>query len=55
MFRLVSWTKTTAKITIVGGSYSTGDAALTVKLGEPVTLENQTNGKRYTVELLATG
>jgi hypothetical protein len=55
VFRLVTWTKTTAQIAIVGGSYSTGDQTLNVKVGEPVTLENQTSGKRYTIELLSTG
>ncbi|HEY6960782.1 MAG TPA: hypothetical protein VI408_02715 [Gaiellaceae bacterium] len=53
VFRLVSFTKTTAQIGIVGGSYATGDATLTLHLHQPVTLENQTDGKRYTLELIA--
>lgn len=54
VFRLVGWTKTTAEISIVGGSYATGAPTLKLTLARPVTLENQTNGKRYTVELLST-
>lgn len=54
VFRLVGWTKSTAEISIVGGSYATGAPTLKLKLGEPVTLENQSSGKRYTVELLST-
>ena len=54
VFRLVSWTKGVAQIGIVGGSYSTGDATLTLHAGQPVTLENQTDGKRYRIELLST-
>ena len=55
VFRLVSWTKVTAQIAIVGGSYQTGDPTLALQLGQPVTLENQTDGKRYRIELLSTG
>jgi hypothetical protein len=54
VFRLVSWTKQSAQIGIVGGSYATGDATLTLHVGVPVTLENQTDGKRYRIELLST-
>src|SRR3954447_177243 len=54
VFRLVSWTKGVAQIGIVGGSYATGDASLTLHVGSPVTLENQTDGKRYRIELLST-
>ena len=54
VFWLVTWTKDTARIAIVGGSYATGDPTLTVQLGRPVTLENQTDGKRYKLELLST-
>jgi hypothetical protein len=54
VFRLVSWTKGVAQIGIVGGSYATGDATLTLHVGSPVTLENQTDGKRYRIELLST-
>jgi len=54
VFRLVSFTSDSAQISIVGGSYASGDAALTLKLGQPVTLENTTDGKRYTLELVST-
>ena len=54
VFRLASWTKGSAQIAIVGGSYATGTGTLTLHVGEAVTLENQTDGKRYTLELLST-
>jgi hypothetical protein len=54
VFRLSSWTKDSAQIAIVGGSYASGTGTLTLHVGEKVTLENQTDGKRYTVELLST-
>jgi hypothetical protein len=54
VFRLVSYTKTTAKIGIVGGSYTGGAPTLTIQLGRPVTLENTSDGKRYQVELVST-
>ena len=54
VFRLVSYTKTTAEIGIVGGTYATGDQTLTLQLGHAVTLENTTNQKSYKLELIAT-
>jgi hypothetical protein len=54
VFRLVSWTKGVAQVGIVGGSYATGAATLTLQVGTPVTLQNQTDGKRYRIELLST-
>ena len=54
VFRLASWTKGSAQIAIVGGSYAAGTATLTLRVGEAVTLENQTDGKRYKLELLST-
>jgi hypothetical protein len=54
VFRLVSWKKGSAQIAIVGGSYSAGGATLTLEVGKPVTLQNQTTGKQYTIELLST-
>jgi hypothetical protein len=54
VFRLASWTDGAAQISIVGGSYASGTGTLTLHVGEKVTLENQTDGKRYTVELLST-
>jgi hypothetical protein len=54
VFRLVSWTKGSAQIAIVGGSYAEGAATLTLRVGVEVTLENQTDGKRYKLKLLST-
>ena len=54
VFRLASWTKDSAQIAIVGGSYATGTGTLTLHVGQAVTLENQTDGKRYKLELLST-
>jgi hypothetical protein len=54
VFRLASWTKGSAQIAIVGGSYATGTGTLTLHVGQAVTLENQTDGKRYKLELLST-
>lgn len=54
VFRLVSWTKDTAQVGIVGGSYATGDATLTLHVGKRVTLENTTSGKTYQLELIST-
>jgi len=54
VFRLVSFAADTAEVAIVGGSYATGDSTLTLHVGRPVTLENQTDGKRYTLELVST-
>jgi hypothetical protein len=54
VFRLVSFANGTAQIGIVGGSYAAGSATLTLHLHTPVTLENQTDGKQYTLELDAT-
>lgn len=54
VFRLASWTTGSAKVAIVGGSYATGDGTLTLHVGQAVTLQNQTDGKRYKLELLST-
>lgn len=54
VFRLASFTSTSAEVAIVGGSYASGGATLTLRLHEPVTLENQTDGKKYTLELVST-
>jgi hypothetical protein len=54
VFRLASWTKGSAQIAIVGGSYAEGTATLTLRVGVEVTLENQTDGKRYKLKLLST-
>jgi hypothetical protein len=54
IFRLVSWTKGTARIGIVGGSYSTGDPTLELTVNKPVTLQNTSDGQRYKLILLST-
>ena len=51
LFHLASLTKTTAKVTIVGGSYADGAPALTLTLGKPVTLQNAADGTRYRLVL----
>jgi hypothetical protein len=53
VFRLVSLTKTTAKIGIAGGSLSTGDATTTLVKGKKVTLMNTANGTRYELVLIS--
>jgi len=54
VFRLVSWTKGSARIGIVGGSYSTGDPTLELTVDKSVTLQNTSNGRRYKLVLLST-
>jgi hypothetical protein len=54
VFRLVSWTKRSAGIGIVGGSYASGGAVLTIQVGKPVTLENTSDGRQYKLVLLST-
>ncbi|MEK6275998.1 MAG: hypothetical protein AABM30_11780 [Actinomycetota bacterium] len=51
VFRLVSLTKTTAKIGIAGGSLSTGDSTATLTKGKKVTLMNTADGTRYELVL----
>jgi len=52
-FTLVSLTKTGARIGIVGGSYSGGDATVTLKRGKTLTLENTADGSRYKLRLVS--
>jgi hypothetical protein len=54
VFRLISYQSGTAQIGIVGGSYAQGGATLTLQVGQPVTLQNTTDGKQYKLELLKT-
>ncbi len=54
VFRLVSYTTDSAQVAIVGGSYASGGATLTLQVGKPVTLENTTDQKTYKLELVAT-
>jgi hypothetical protein len=53
LFRLVSLTRTTAKIAIAGGSYEDGRPAVTLKKGKPVTLMNTADGARYQLLLIS--
>lgn len=51
LFHLLSLTQRTAKVTIAGGSYANGAQALTLTVGQPVTLQNTADGTRYTLLL----
>jgi len=51
LFHLLSLTQKTAKVTIAGGSYANGASALTLTVGQPVTLQNTADGTRYTLLL----
>jgi hypothetical protein len=53
VFRLVSWQRGSAKISIVGGSYADGGQTLTLLLNRPVTLKNTQDGTRYKLVLLS--
>lgn len=52
IFRLVSVTKTSAKIGIVGGSFASGSDTVTLAKGKPLTLMNTAEGTRYELKLL---
>jgi hypothetical protein len=51
IFHLVALTQTTAKISVVGGSYADGAPTVTLRVGKPVTLQNTADGTRYTLVL----
>jgi hypothetical protein len=55
IFHLVSVTAHTAKISIVGGSYSSGAATVTLHENKPVTLMNTADGTRYKLILRPVG
>lgn len=56
IFKLVSVTKTAAKIGIVDGTYATGSPTITLKKGgKPVTLMNTADGTTYVLKLGALG
>jgi hypothetical protein len=56
IFKLVSLTKTTAKVGIVGGTYASGSQTITLnKGGKPVTLMNTADGTTYVLRLLSVG
>ena len=42
-------------IGIVGGAYSGGQRATTLKVGKPLTLVNTTTGARYKISLVSVG
>jgi hypothetical protein len=52
-FRLVSLTRTSAKIGIAGGSLDGAKQTVTLKLNTPVTLMNTADGTRYVLRLLS--
>lgn len=55
LFHLVSLTATTAKISIAGGSYTSGARAVTLRVNKPVTLMNTADGSRFKLILKAQG
>jgi hypothetical protein len=55
LFHLVSATAHTAKISIVGGSYSSGAATVTLRENKAVTLMNTADGTRYKLVLKPVG
>ncbi|MGH3008494.1 MAG: hypothetical protein ACRDLM_03690 [Gaiellaceae bacterium] len=55
IFRLVGLTAKSAKVAVVGGSYTTGARALTLTVNSVVTLLNTADGKRYTLILYPPG
>ena len=55
LFRLVSLTAHSAKISIVGGSYANGAPAVTLRENKPVTLMNTADGTRYKLILKPVG
>jgi hypothetical protein len=54
LFHLVSLTAKTAKISIAGGSLSSGAHAITIELGKSTTLMNTADGTRYVITLIST-
>jgi len=54
LFHLVSLSANTAKISIAGGSLSSGAPTITLKLNVPTTLMNTADGTRYTLVLVST-
>jgi len=54
LFRLVSLTKKTARISVAGGSLANGKATLTLRRGKPLTLVNTADGTRFRLVLVST-
>jgi hypothetical protein len=55
LFHLVSLTMTTARISIAGGSYTSGAGTVTLRVNKPVTLMNTADGSRYKLILKPQG
>jgi hypothetical protein len=55
IFHLISLTQKTAKLSIVGGSYASGAKAITLHVGEPLTLQNTADGTKYVLILQKQG
>jgi hypothetical protein len=55
VFRLVSLKGETAKVGISGGTLKGGSETVTLTKGEPLTLLNTVDGKRYKLELISLG
>ena len=53
-FVLLSLKPKAAQLAVAGGAF-TGSAAITLKMGQPLTLVNTATGARYTLRLLYTG
>jgi hypothetical protein len=51
-FKVVSVSSDSIEIGLVSGSFSSGNATLTLKLGEPVTLISQPDGARFTIKFV---
>lgn len=54
IFQLVSLTRTSAKISIAGGTLEGGAPTVTLTKGKQLTLMNTADGSRYVLKLLAT-
>jgi hypothetical protein len=56
IFKLVSLTRTSAKVGIVDGTYATGSPTITLKRGgKPVTLMNTADGTTFVLRLVSVG
>jgi hypothetical protein len=55
VFKLVSLTSSTAKVSIAGGSLSSGSPTVTLTKGKKVTLMNTADGTRYELVLVSIG
>ena len=53
VFKLVSLTKTGAKVGIAGGTLQSGAGTVTLKKNKPVTLLNTSDGTRYVLRLVS--